>query len=265
MTQAPQAALAPIPLAGWVRIALRCPAIALLLATCVPLHLLCRPFTQHNPAARLFLSGASRILGLRITVKGRRVRKGAFLLANHVSWMDIAALGSASGTAFVAHDGLAGHGLLRWLCELNDTVFVARHDRASVAAQVEQVRHAIRDTGALTIFPEGTTGDGLALLPFKSSLLSAITPVPTGISVQPVWLDYGAHSPAIAWAGDESGWDNFLRIAARSKAITLTIHFLAPLVGDDLANRKTISAAARDAIQRTAAEARATRDQRVAL
>jgi 1-acyl-sn-glycerol-3-phosphate acyltransferase len=236
-----------------------------LLVVCLPLHWIWHPFTEHNPWPGRFLAGISKVLGLRITATGQRVTKGAFLLSNHVSWLDIPALAGLTGTAFVAQDGLAAHGWLRWLCSHNDTVFIARDQRGSVAAQVEQVRQAIRETGSLAVFPEGTTGDGSELLPFKSSLLSAIAPVPAGISVQPVWLDYGPQTEEIAWVGEEPGKDNFLQIASRSEPIGLTVHFLQPLEGSALDDRKTIAAAARSAILDARQLSATKRDQRVAL
>ncbi len=250
MSRGGTAAPGRIPLSGRLRIAARVAAMLLLLLACIPLYYAWRPFGDRNPWPRLFLRGIARIAGVRTRVTGARVRRGAFLLANHVSWIDIPALAGATGTAFVAHDGLAAIPLLRWLCRMNDTVFIARHDRtrASMARQVEQVREAIRDTGALTIFPEGTTSDGTGLLPFKSSLLSALDPLPAGVVVQPAVFDYGAEAAAIAWVGDEPGLDNFLHILARRRAVELTLHLLAPLSGEALANRKTIAAAARAAI-----------------
>ena len=230
---------------GWLRITLRLLAMLLLLLACVPLYYLTRLLQLHNPWPRLFLGGVAWIAGVAISYRGKKVRRGAFLLANHVSWIDIPALAWASGTAFVAHDGLAVLPLLKSLCEMNDTVFIARHDRRSVAKQIADVRTALSDTGALTVFPEGTTSDGTGLLPFKSSLLSAIEPIPAGIAVQPVLLDYGPEAARIAWVGDEHGLDNFLRILARSRPVRLTVHFLEPLTGQALTNRKTIAATAR--------------------
>jgi len=110
------------------------------------------------------------------------------------------------------------------------------------------VRTAIRDTGALTIFPEGTTSDGTGLLPFKSSLLSALEPLPPGVAVQPVLLDFGSEAADIAWVGEEHGLDNFLRLLARRRPITLTVHFLPVLHGAELTNRKTMAQASREAI-----------------
>jgi lyso-ornithine lipid O-acyltransferase len=238
-------AIAPF---GWVLVGLRLFAMLTLLLACIGFYYLWRTLRARNPWPRMFLAGINRIAGVRTTITGDFTHKGVFLLCNHVSWIDIPAVAGATGAAFVGHDGLAQMPLLRWLCAMNDTVFVARHDRASVARQVEQVRTALNDTGALAIFPEGTTSDGTGLLPFKSSLLSALVPVPPGIAVQPVLLDYGPEAAAIAWVGEEHGLDNFLRILARSRPVTLAIHFLPPLSGTALADRKSIAAAAHGAL-----------------
>ncbi len=257
---------APVSLIGWLLVGMRGLAMVILLIGCVPLYYLWHPFTRHNPWPRYFMRAIARIAGLRITVEGQLQRQGTFILANHISWLDIPALAGTAGSAFVAQDGLTAHGWLHWLGSLNDTVFIARHDRKSVARQVSQVREAIRDTGSLAIFPEGTTADGIELLPFKSSLLSAITPVPDGILVQPVLIDYGNEARDIAWTGEETGLDNFIRIAARTRRIAVSIRFLEPLTGHSLTDRKTIAATAREAIDAARSRpAKRPKDQRFAL
>lgn len=229
-------------------VAVRLAGLLAMLLICAPLHYVFAPFTARNPVPRWFLRSVAAIAGVRVRLRGERPARRSFLIANHVSWIDIPALAGATGSAFVAHDGLAQIGPLRWLCSLNDTVFVARHERRSVAAQVEQVRTALRETGALTIFAEGTTSDGTGTLPFKSSLLSAMEGDADTIPVQPVWLDYGAETREIAWVGEEPGLDNALRILARLRPVDLTIHFLPPLGPEDRADRKRMASAARAAI-----------------
>ncbi|MFA9200277.1 MAG: lysophospholipid acyltransferase family protein [Cypionkella sp.] len=231
---------------GWALIGFRLVLMLAMLVLCTPLHLLWRLVGAGRWWPRVFLAAVGAIAGLHLRVEGRPVR-GALLLANHVSWLDIPALAHATGSAFVAHDGLAAFPFLKWLCQMNDTVFIARHDRASIAEQVRQVRAAMDQRGSLTLFPEGTTSDGAGLLPFKSSLLSALDPLPAGVSVQPVLLAY-EDAERIAWVGEEHGLDNFKRILARLRPIRLTLVFLPPLGGEALAGRKAISAAARRAI-----------------
>lgn len=267
MKQSARDAATRLSLSGRLRIVLRVAALTLWLVLCLPVALLIRPFAPSNPVQRLFLAGAAQILGMTIKVHGRPIRGRAVLLANHVTWLDIPALAAISGTAFVAHSGLAANFGLRALCRLNNTVFVARDDRRSVARQIEQVREAIDATGLLTIFPEGGTGSGDTILPFKSSLLSALNPMPPGVEVRPVWLDYGRDTNEVAWIGKERGLDSFLKIAARKVPVRLVIHPLPPLGAEDLADRKAMAAAARDAIMRRMEAVRRdeARDQRVAL
>lgn len=240
-----------IALWGWPLVAIRLIALLATLLVSVSAYYLIAIFTRANPAPRLFLRAVAAISGLRIATRGPRPAGHCVLLANHVSWLDVPALAGTTGTAFVAHDGLADFGPLRWLCELNDTIFVARHERRSVGAQIEQVGRAIADTGSLTIFPEGTTSDGTALLPFKSSLLSAVEAGYDDLAIQPVWLDYGPNVAAMAWVGEEPGQDNFLRILARWRPLHLTLHFLPPLTADQRTDRKAIARHAREAIVAT--------------
>ncbi|MET0179819.1 MAG: lysophospholipid acyltransferase family protein [Novosphingobium sp.] len=244
----PGAGPAAISLTGWLRIGFRAAALIGWLALCLAGYHMWRLVRRANPWPRVFLGGAARIAGAAVRVEGQPPAGGAFLVVNHVSWLDVPALAGASGAAFVAHDGLAAIPLLKWLCEMNGTVFVARHDRASVAAQVGQIRGALTASAVLAVFPEGTTSDGTGLLAFKSSLLSALVPVPDGVVIQPVLLDYGREAAEIAWVGDELGLDNVKRILARARPVRLTIRFLPPLAGEAVADRKAMAVAARDAM-----------------
>ena len=232
---------------GWALIALRIASMVALLLACLPLHGLWKLLRLDRFWPRVFLGGIAAIAGLRITCSGHPAR-GALLISNHVSWLDIPALARTAGSAFVAHDGLTAFPALTFLCRLNETVFVARHDRGSIARQVDDVRNAIDHGGTLTLFAEGTTSDGVSLLPFKSSLLSAVEGFRASVPIQPVLLQY-AEAPEMAWVGDEPGLENFKRILARLRPLHLHIHFLPVLTGDDLTNRKTMAAAAQRAVQ----------------
>lgn len=231
----------------WLRVMLRVIAMVLWLGLCLILDALWRLCRLKRRWPRRFLAGIGIIAGLRVKHRGQRHRGRTLILANHVSWLDIPALAGATGTAFVAHEGLGSVPLIRWLCRLNDTVFVARHKPRSVHGQVNDVREALTELGALALFPEGTTSDGSDVLIFKSSLLSAVEPLPPGVSVQPVYLAY-RDAPTIAWVGDEHGVANFLKILGRARPVELVLHFLPPLHGPALANRKTMANGAREAM-----------------
>ena len=147
--------------------------------------------------------------------------------------------------AFVAKAELRAAPLVGWLATLNRTIFVARGDRMGIADQIAQVSAAMAAGGAVTIFPEGTTSAGEALLPFKSPLLAALEPPPPAAMVQPILLDYGAAADLISWIGDEPGRNNALKILAHRGSFPVTIHFLDPFDPAAFPDRKAIAAAAR--------------------
>lgn len=215
-------------------------------AVAAPLQLLLSAAGRRNMVPPPFLALIGWIAGLRVRVRGDIAPGKLLLISNHVSWLDILALAGASRTSFVAQGGLAGHPFLKWLCDQNDTVFIARERRGTVAGQIEQVRRAL-ERRRLTIFPEGTTSDGREMLPFKSALLSAVFEVGDTVTIQPVALDY-EDAPEIAWINGEPGMANVKRILARTRPIRLTIHFLEPLAGAALTDRKAMAATARAAI-----------------
>ena len=231
----------------WALVAARVAAMLAWTGVVVPLHLLFRLAGQRWLVPPTYLTGLGWIAGLSVTVEGKP-RKHALLLANHLSWLDIMALAAASRTAFVAHSGLTVSPALKWMCDQNGTLFITRDRRHTVAGQIAQIRAAL-GVRRLTIFPEGTTGDGRELLPFKSALLSAAGDLPAGVPVQPVALVYD-DAEEIAWVGGEPGLRNACNILGRTQPIQLTLRFLPPLAGPALADRKTMAAAAREAIAR---------------
>lgn len=211
-----------------------------------PLHLLLSAFGGRDLLPPPFLASIAWLSGLRVKVEGKPAPGALLMLANHLSWLDVLALAGATRSAFAAHGGLAAHGFLKWLCDQNETEFIARDQRGTVGGQVAQVRAALARR-RLTIFPEGTTSDGVTLLPFKSSLLSAVEGA-GGVTVQPVALDY-EEAAEIAWLSGESGLSNVRRVLSRTRPVRLTIRFLEPLSGAALRDRKTMAAAAQAAIE----------------
>ncbi len=222
-------------------------AAALLLA--LPLHGLWRLFRLPSPWPRFLLGTIGRFAGARRIVAGTPLRRDAFFVANHQSWLDILVLAGATGTAFIAKRELAKVPLIGWLCALNHTVFVARGDRMAIGTQVADIKATLDAGWSVAIFPEGTTEGGAALLPFKAPLLSALDPAPPRVRVQPVWIDYAAAADAVSWVGDEHGLANVRKILSRQGTFAVTLHMLEPFDPAAVGNRKAIAAEARARIE----------------
>jgi lyso-ornithine lipid O-acyltransferase len=235
----------------WRRIAM----LLLAVLTHVPMHYLWRLLRLPSPWPRWFLGRAARIAGARVIKVGTPLRRDVFYLSNHLSWVDILASGGASGTAFVAKAEIGTAPVVGWLAGMNRTVYVKRENRLGVADQITQLRDALADNWAITIFPEGTTTDGQSLLPFKTPMLRVLEPPPPGVMVQPVLLDYGQAGEEIAWIGQERGIDNARRVLARKGSFELRVHFLEPFLPADFPGRKAIAAEARRRLEAALVEA----------
>jgi len=240
----------PVPLIGWLRLGWRVLGLVVIAGISVPSHYLFLLLKLPSPWPRLFMTAAARICGARVGVKGVPLKRDVFYIANHVSWIDILAISSASGTAFVAKAELATAPVVGTLAKMNRTVFVEREDRLGVADQINRLRDALADNWSVTVFPEGTTTDGRSLLPFKTPMLKVLEPPPPGVMVQPVLLWYGGDTGyEIAWIGQESGKDNAIRLLSRQGSFKVMVEFLEPFHPRDYSGRKAIAAESRRRIE----------------
>jgi 1-acyl-sn-glycerol-3-phosphate acyltransferase len=224
--------------------AVRIAALVLLFAVCVPLHILTKMLFRRSNWPRRFLGSAAWICGARVRTEGDPIPPHTLLICNHTSWLDILVLAGATGCTFVSKAEL-GHPLIHWMADQNHTLYVRRDHRRGAPQQAEAIAGKLHDTQPLALFPEGTTGPGTHLLPFRSTLLSAVTPLPSGVTVRPIAIDYGEAAPEIGWY-DEPGKDNVLRVLCRTHPIPVTVRVLDPLSA--MNDRKALAQAARDAI-----------------
>ena len=235
--------------------AARIAALVLLFAACLPLHLATIGMFGRSGWPRRFLSASAWVCGARVEVTGKPLAPHSLLVCNHVSWLDILVVGGATGCAFVSKHEL-GHPFVHWMADQNATLYVRRDDRRGASSQAEAIIRKLGHPQPLALFPEGTTGPGTQLLPFRSSLFAAVAPPPPGVEVRPVAIDYGDAAAGLGWY-EEPGKDNVLRTLGRLRAIPVTVRLLGPLPPMD--DRKALAEAAREAIDQalTSSPARA--------
>lgn len=226
-----------------VRLIVRLAGLVGLVLLYLPLHYAWLLAGKSSPWPSRFLGAAARMCGVRLTIVGQPLRAHALLVCNHQSWLDIPILGGACRCAFVAKAELVDVPVVGWMCRLNRTIFIKREDRHALGAQIEAVRAGLAQ-GPVAIFAEGTTNDGTALLPFKPALLQVLDPAPTGVRVQPLFLDYGASASAIAW-GEEDGVVNARRVLGHRGVLPVTLQCLEPFDPARMGDRKAIAAEAR--------------------
>lgn len=234
-----------LPWLAWGRVG----AIAAWLVLALVCHGASRLLRGSSRWPQRFLAGVTRIAGVTVEVRGQPLRRDVLFIANHISWLDIAVLAGKTGSAFVAKAEVAPWPIIGWLATINNSVYVERGARLDVGAQALALGNALTTGQPVTLFPEGTTGDGSQMLPFRSSLIAAVAPPPAGIAIQPVALDYGSDAMAIAWVEDEPIGSNAIRVMARRRPIKVVLHFLEPLPTAEFLDRKAIARHARQEIE----------------
>jgi 1-acyl-sn-glycerol-3-phosphate acyltransferase len=160
---------------------------------------------------RLWCRATARILGVRIRVEGRPFTACPTLyVANHVSYLDILAMGAATDGTFIAKSEIAGWPLFGTLGRITRTLFIRRHWRSALI-QRNALAARMRLGESFVLFGEGTSSNGLSVLPIKTSLLSVAEPwiLDCAVAVQPVTLAYvrlGDGTPIDAGNCDLYAW-----------------------------------------------------------
>lgn len=123
---------------------------------------------------RLWHRGVCVLIGLRVQISGVPVAGARTVyVSNHVSHFDIPVLGSVLKGSFVAKDDMARWPVAGFMARLQQTIFISRDPRAGRAV-TESIAEQLRRGRSLILFPEGTTGDGSDVLPFKSTIFGIL-------------------------------------------------------------------------------------------
>lgn len=240
------------------KLALVAAGLAAVTAALLPVQMVAMR-AQSRLAARipwLWQRCAARLIGLRIRVEGTAAQGGPLLiLSNHVSWLDIVTLGATLPVSFVAKAEVASWPVVRNLARWQRTVFVDRTRRHAAGKSAGAIAQRLQSGEAIVLFAEGTTGDGLAVLPFRSALVGAARDAASGgapITVQPVAVVYaGCHGfpltrsemPRVAWYGDMDLAAHLAALIGRG-GLDAVVAFGSPIAFPADADRKRVAAAA---------------------
>jgi len=221
------------------------------LALHLALRLVERPlFGLRRPVTPWITQGVCKaalvILGISLRVQGRRMEGRGAVVANHVSWLDIFAMNAPQRIYFVAKEEVARWPGIGWLARATGTVFI-RRDARDARLQKLTFEARLRAGHHLCFFPEGTSSDGVRVLPFKPTLFAAffsedLTDI---LQVQPVTLVYigppGRDPRFYAWWGSLGFGGHLLRVLAQVRQGQIEVVFHPPVWVADFAGRKELA------------------------
>ena len=246
----------PLTAPEWLRMILRgtlmglvvCGGLVLLLAVRLverPLAGMDRPVTPWITTA--VCKAALAILRLRVVQHGAPMTGRGAHVANHTSWLDIFVLNARKTLYFVSKSEVAGWPGIGWLARATGTLFIRRDPRdarTQTALFEERLMHGHR----LLFFPEGTSTDGLQVLPFKTTLFAAFFSdrLRHEMRLQAISVIYhppmGSDRRFYGWWGDMPFAPSLARMLAQEPQGSVELVYHPPVRVDDFPNRKTLAA-----------------------
>lgn len=238
---------------SFVRAFVRCAALVLVTVLAVPVQcvalLLRSRLADRLPIVWHRLSCALLDLDLR-TVGTAKSEAPVLYICNHASYLDVTILGALLDAGFVAKSEVAGWPVIGFLCRLQDTIFIERRALSAREQQATLSQH-LEGGKSLVLFPEGTSGDGNRVLPFKTALFAVAEAEFKGkpIKVQPITIAYSRLDglamgrtlrPYFTWYGDMTLIDHLWRCFGMGQ-LGVDVIFHKPVELPQFASRKALS------------------------
>lgn len=181
-------------------------------------------------------------LGVRISTTGAPPPRGAVVVSNHLSYLDIPVLASVLPVVFVSKAEVRRWPFWGRMATMGGTVYIDRTRKRDALRVLASMDLALERGDGVVVFPEGTSTDGATILPFKTSLLEL-----AASRGRPVhWVALSYHVPEagvrasdrVCWWGDMTFGRHLAGLCAL-RAVDCKIRF-----GDDPVrgeNRKALA------------------------
>lgn len=216
-----------------------------------------------NVLPRFFHRVGCIFLGLRVAVIGQPATgRATLLVANHISWTDIVAIGSIADVTFVAKREVGEWFFVGMMARLQKTIFVDRTRRGDAGRTSREMGAHMADGNAVLLFAEGQSDIGTHVLPFRSALVGAaqhamIDAGARDVLIQPLTIAYTRlqglpvsrnERSLIAWVKSKSLKQNIHEILSGGvKDVTVAFGTAMPL--DQGADRKAVSKTAENQVR----------------
>ena len=210
--------------------------VAVLLGAAVAL-----PFARRS--ASFWARAVLRAVGVRLSTRGPIPRRRALLVANHISWLDALAILAATPSRLLAKCDVRGWPAIGPMVAAAGTIFVDRSRPRTLPMTVAEVAAALRADAVVAVFPEGTTGCGAEVGPFRPAMFQAA--IDAGARVVPLTLRYT--DAGAAFVGAESLSTSVRRVLA-APALHVTVSAAPALHPGDAATRRDLATVARMAV-----------------
>jgi 1-acyl-sn-glycerol-3-phosphate acyltransferase len=204
---------------------------------------------------RFIFGSVLRAFGVRLVVHGGAdftasvpSGRGALVVNNHISWLDIVAINAVRPMRALAKSEIEGWPVLGGLVARGGSIFLDRERLSTLPATMTELADSLRSGSLVSVTPEGTTWCGLASGRFTTATFQAA--IDGGVPVRPIALRYrladGRETSQPAFIGPESLIASLRRVAAL-RGLVLEV-FVCPEIAPGTRGRRELAALAESAV-----------------
>jgi len=201
---------------------------------------------QHE-IIQTWLHRSAEIIGINIQVHGTPAHAPTFVVANHISWLDILIISSVLPVSFLSKAEIRNWPIVGMLAAKAGTLFIHRGSKNGAAEAIELMKTKLKAGHSVASFPEAKTTHGIEVHTFHPRLFAAA--IETGTLVQPVAIRYphedGTH-PHVPYVDEANIISHSFRIMC-AKSTLAKVTFCEPIKSQDRM-RKDVAFSARKAI-----------------
>ncbi|WP_259233221.1 lysophospholipid acyltransferase family protein [Acinetobacter johnsonii] len=127
---------------------------------------------QNTRYVQYFCRRLCKVFNIDVHVHGDIPRKPALWVSNHISWLDVAVLGSGARVFFLAKAEIEKWPVFGKLAKSGGTLFIQRGSGDSIKIR-EQITAFLKQDIPVLFFPEATTTDGSKVKKVHGRILGA--------------------------------------------------------------------------------------------
>lgn len=155
------------------------------------------------------------------TIVSGTLPSAGLVVCNHLSYIDVLLIAAQGPVVFVAKADVGRWPVIGGLLKCAGTILAERGRPMTSRRTADEICHALNEGMTVVLFPEGTSSDGVQVLPFKPTLLQAA--LDTDSVIVPAAIFYHAEGGDVArhvcYWGDATFFPHLVRLAALKKIV----------------------------------------------
>lgn len=205
--------------------------ISLLLVITILSSMLCftiywvLPRKTWSKIVRIWALTTTKASGINLEVVGKTNNdyflNNYMVIANHMSWLDVALLYRIYSISFIAKAELRYWPLLNIMIKSGGTIFINRNRKRDILPTNQKISRLLSSGNCIGLFPEGRVNNGYEIFPFKAPLLE--TALQSQSKIIPIVLLYFREDGQLAREALYYGHNLWQTVCNTVKAKHLTV------------------------------------------